>query len=136
MKKFSYYFCWTIIIGFIIYIGTKYQLSLKQEAERNLDFIPVILFSSLFSVVIGFLLRIPKLIIEIKQNKQWTFDWIKFSAVALPSFFIIVLSILPFTNIGEFTAKIIPLTFVFGEPTIQIIACVVFGYTLLDCLKK
>lgn len=136
MKKFSYYFCWTIIIGFIIYIGAKYQLSLKQEAERNLEVIPILLFSTFFSVVIGFLLRIPKLIIEMKQNKQWTFDWIKFSAIALPSFFIIILSILPFTTIGEFTAKIIPSAIFLSEPIIQIIACVVFGYTLIDCLKK
>ncbi|MFC2947002.1 hypothetical protein [Virgibacillus sediminis] len=101
----------------------------------NFELMPVVLFGTLFPIVIGLLLRLPKLIIEMKRNKQWIFDWIKFMAIGIPSLSIIFMSIFPFTPLSEgfFT---IPEIILIGSPTIQIIAGVVFGYTLLDSLKK
>lgn len=96
---------------------------------------PVVLFTTLFPIIIGLLLRLPKLIIEMKQNKLWTFDWIKFIAIGLPTLYIISMVILPFTPMGEGSIKVPEILWI-GSPTIQIIAGIVFGYTLLDCLKK
>ncbi|MFD2043049.1 hypothetical protein ACFSTA_01865 [Ornithinibacillus salinisoli] len=96
---------------------------------------PVVLFGTIFPIVIGLFLRLPKLLIEIKQNKQWTFDWIKFIAIALPSCYILSMSVLPFSSLGVNSIKI-PEIIMIGSPTIQIIAGVVFGYTFLDSLKK
>ncbi|MBO1004892.1 hypothetical protein [Pseudogracilibacillus auburnensis] len=76
MKRFLYYFGWTIVIGIIIYFGAKYQLRLQQEASVTFEIVPVVLLSTIFPFAIGMLLRLPKLLNEIKQNKQWTFDWI------------------------------------------------------------
>lgn len=84
---------------------------------------------------IGALLKLPNLIIENKQDKQWTFDWIKFIAIILPYLYIISVSILPFVPLGEGISAV-PDIIRSGSPTIQTIAGVVLGYTLLDSLKK
>jgi|SRR5699024_3730819 len=129
IKRFLYYFGWTIMIGFIIYWGMKYQSQLEETAKREFELFPVIIFAAIFPVVIGLLLRFPKLIIEIRENKQWTFDWVRFVAIALPSLFIITMSILPYSY---------PITeiILIGGPTITTIAGIVFGYVLLDSVKK
>lgn len=135
MKRFFYYFGWTIAIGFIIYFGTRYQDWLEEQSSMNFEILPVVLFSTLFPIIIGLLLRMPKLIIEMKQKIQWTFDWVKFIAVALPALYIITISILPFSLLGEGGIRI-PQIIMVGSPLIQIIAGIVFGYILLDSLKK
>ncbi|WP_245976855.1 hypothetical protein [Oceanobacillus arenosus] len=112
-------------------MGTKYQIRVEEEARNNYEIIPIFLFGTIFPIVIGLFLRLPKLIIEIKQNKQWTFDWIKFIAIALPTLYIISMSILPLGGSIK-----IPEYMINGNPTILIIAGTVFGFTLLDSLKK
>lgn len=116
-------------------MGIQYQTRLQEEAHKNYEVMPVVLFATIFPIVVGFLLRLPKLILEIRQNKQWTFDWSKFIAVALPSIYIVSMSILPYSPLGEGSIKI-PEIIMFGNPTIQIIAGIVLGYIFLDSLKK
>lgn len=74
MKTFLYYFCWTIVISFIIYLGAKYQMWLQLEASKNFELSSLYLYSTIFPIVIGMMLRLPKLLTEIRQNSQWTFD--------------------------------------------------------------
>ena len=136
MKRLSYHLGWTIVIGFIIYAGARYQLLLQQKASANFTLMPIILYSFIFSIVIGILLfRLPGLINEIKRNKQWTFDWIKFVAVGLPSLFISLLYVF-MIYLTEGILSFIPQAVYLMNPTIQLISGVVFGFILLDCLKK
>ncbi|MGP4064249.1 hypothetical protein ACTWPF_04950 [Oceanobacillus sp. M65] len=100
----------------------------------NYDLMPVVLYGIIFPIVIGVLLRLPKLFIEIKQNKPWKFDWIKFVAIAIPTLFVIAMAILPFTAAAGIMK--ISLIIMDGTPIIQTIAGIVLGYSLLDCLKE
>lgn len=94
---------------------------------------PIVLFAAIFPIIIGLLLRLPKLIFELKENKQWSFDWGKFIAIALPCVFIILMSLLPFIPLGIGTIKI-PSIIMLNAPTLQMIAGIVLGYTILDSL--
>lgn len=94
-EKVFYFLSRTIFIGFIIYLGVKYQGFLiyqeflqntQKESSLTFNQIPVVLFTFLFSIVIGIMFRLSKFIDELKQNKQWEFDWIKFIAIGLSSF--------------------------------------------------
>lgn len=135
IKRLVYYFVWTIMIGFIIYWGMKYQSRLEEIAKNEFELLPVIMFSAIFPIVIGLLLRLPKLIIEIKENKQWTFDWIRFIAIAIPSLYIIIMSILPYSPLSKGSIPI-PDIILIGGSTVTTVAGIVFGYVLLDSLKK
>jgi hypothetical protein len=82
------------------------------------------------------LLRLPKLIVEIKEKKQWSFDWINVAAIGIPSIYIAMIPLLSlFTFFGMnwlFAKELILL----GDTTLTTIAGIVFGYVLLDSLKK
>lgn len=123
------------MIGFIINWGMKYQSRLEEIAKMEFEQLPIIMFAAIFPIVIGLLLRLPKLIIEIKENKQWTFDWIRFIAIAIPSLYIITMSILPFSPLSKGYMPI-PEIILIGGPTVTTVAGIVFGYVLLDSLKK
>lgn len=113
----------------------KYQVQLEEEAKMKFELFPVVRFATLFPIVIGLLLRLPKLIIEIYNKKKWTFDWVKFIVIGLPCLYVITMSILPYSPLGEGSIPI-PDIIIMGSPTVTTIAGIVFGFVLLDSLKK
>ncbi|WP_438311358.1 hypothetical protein [Sporosarcina sp. FA9] len=135
MKRFIYYIAWTLIIGFIIYFGASYQFELRQIARETFDISSVLLYSSIFPICIGILIRLPGFIIEIKKNGKWGFDWIKFLAIGLPSICILLIYI-SVSHLPQSILPFIPQLILFGDSTIQVMAGVVFGYILLDSVKK
>ena len=131
MQRFIYYFIWTIVIGVLIYWGLKYKYHLEKQAEMYFEMYPTLIFTVVFPFIVGLLFRLPLFIIEVKENREWTFDWQKFSAVALPALFIIVIFLSMYAGINYFA------NFTLIDRTLFVtLAGVVFGYTLLDCLKK
>ncbi|SET97829.1 hypothetical protein SAMN05421676_1132 [Salinibacillus kushneri] len=134
MKRFLYYFGCTVIMGFVFYLGVKYQIWLEEEGNITFDLMPVLLFSSVFPIFIGMCLRLPKLIVEIKETKQWKFDWIKIVAVGVPSLYITILPILSYYSEVNllFSRELVML----GNTTLTTTAGIVFGFVLLDSLSK
>src|SRR5690554_2077999 len=112
----------------------KYRFNLVEVGSREFDLIPLTVYVAVFPVVFGLLLRLPRLVIEIKEKKQWIFDWIKLAVVGIPSLYIVVMSILPYSALGQGKVPI-PEIILIGGPTITTIAGIIFGYTLLDSLK-
>ena len=82
----------------------------------------------------GMLLRLPKLIIEIKDKKRWSIDWVKVLVIGIPSIYIamIRLLLLFMEIICYFSIEVMLL----GDFTFTYIAGVIFGYVLLDSLKS
>ena len=107
--------------------------------NKPYDLLPLLIFSAIFPIVIGVLLRLPKLIIEIKEKKEWTFEWVKVIAIGIPTLYVVVSPILTltttfgrhlyFTEVRMFTGHL-------GSYTIITTAGIVFGYVLIDSLKK
>ncbi|PID21617.1 hypothetical protein CSV61_07895 [Sporosarcina sp. P3] len=136
MRRFIYYFGWTMAIGMIMYVGATYQFQLKQEYMKNYNAQSFVFFSTIFSIGIGMLLKLPNLLIEMKENKQWTFDWATFIGIGLPSLAVCSMGVLLFTPVGESMFPFVPEIIYPGNSPIQTIAGVVFGFILLDSVKK
>lgn len=119
----------------MILLGAEYQFQLEEKAKRDFELIPIALYATVFPIFIGLLLRVPKMILEKKQNKQWAFDWVKFTAVALPCVYILTISLLPYFSFAADSMHV-PLILMIASPTIQTIAGIVLGYTFLDSLHK
>ena len=102
---------------------------------KNIDAMSFILFSSIFPILIGILLRLPKLINEIKKNSQLVFDLAKFFAIGLPSLCILSMYILIY-YLPKSILSCIPQEIFLGNTTIQTRAGIVFGFILLDSVKK
>lgn len=131
MHRFLYYFIWTIVIGLISYVGMKLQLKIEYHAVREFNYTPLAIYAVIFPLVVGVLLRLPKLIVEIKEQRKWHFDGVKFLAIALPTLSIITLFILHHSG-----ARTTINFFFTGGSTFVIIAGIVLGYTFVDCLKE
>ncbi|WP_404430694.1 hypothetical protein [Sutcliffiella horikoshii] len=132
MKKFLSYFFWTVVIGFIYYAGSRYELHLLNEAQMNYNFWPQVIFAALFPILIGILLRLPKLIKEIQEGKAWSVNWMKLLAVGLPTLYVSLVPVLSLTGLFKY----MPFAMDIIHLDLATLAGVVFGYVLIDSLKE
>ena len=135
MKRFIIYLVWVIIIGFAIYCGLIFRNYLTKGEEISLETYPIMLFTYIFPILTGILLRLPKFFAEKKGKKKWSFDWIKLITIGAPALYAAFLPLLYFTSFGEqllFAHEVNLL----GDTTIlTTIAGLIFGYVFLDSVK-
>ena len=134
MKRFLFIFFSTVVIGFVFYIGLEYQVRLRERSAIVFDIKPYIIFASIFSIFMGMLLRLPKLILEIKDKRKWSIDWVKVLVIGIPSIYIAMIPLLAIVygkNLLFFDEIML-----LGDFTFTSIAGVIFGYVLLDSLKS
>ena len=130
MKRFLYMFCWMLVIGFLFYYAIQWRMSLVILMKEEFLFLPLMIFTVVFPIILGMLLRLPKLILEWKQYNKWSYDWMKFFVVALPNLFVLILFVLSYFNL--FTVVHV---FIVGDYILPTVVGLVFGYALLDCIK-
>ncbi|MEI3609144.1 hypothetical protein [Pseudogracilibacillus sp. SO10305] len=130
MKRFLYMFCWMLVIGFLFYYAIQWRMSLVILMKEEFLFLPLMIFTVVFPIILGMLLRLPKLILEWKQYNKWSYDWMKFFVVALPNLFVLILFVLSYFNL--FTVMHV---FIVGDYILPTVVGLVFGYVLLDCIK-
>lgn len=135
MKRFVYYFAWTLAIVFIVYIGTVIEANIVETARETYELFPRVLFVAIFPVILGFLMRLPRFLLERKEQKFGGFDWLKFLAVGVPSLYFVVMTFLPYTSIGAEIPSFM-MTSQTSLTTIAYTAGIVFGYVLLDSFHK
>ncbi len=139
MKRFLYYFIWTLVIGFVVYLGLQLQEQLVARSQMTFTLYPLRAYIILFPVIIGLLLRTPKFILETKEQKNNSFDWIKFVAVGLPALTILVLNFLPYLPSSESWVPAFNINInliLYSGTTLPTIAGLVFGYVLLGSFKN
>ncbi|ANU12907.1 hypothetical protein B481_3255 [Planococcus halocryophilus Or1] len=134
MKQFLYYFMWTLVIGLILYLGMYLQSQVAEKSQMTFNLFPIQLYIALFPVVIGVLLRTPKFILQLTNSGAWTYHWIKFAAIGLPSLYLVLMTFVPFAPIAEGWLPI-PNILLFGGTTVPTVAGLVFGYTVLASVK-
>lgn len=134
MKRFLFIFFSTAVIGFVFYFGMDYQMRLREKSAIIFDIKPYISFASFFSIVIGMLLRLPKLILEIRDKQRWSFDWMKVIVIGIPSLYIAMIPLFALVyGMNLWFSKVVMLL---GDITFTTIAGVIFGYVLLDSLNS
>lgn len=124
----------TLVVGLLLYLGMEYQMKLRNEMAVTFNSEPVFIYSTIFPILIGMLFRLPKLILEIKDKKRWSFDWMKAVIIGLPSLYIGIVPILAFYFPGNMLFPQFEL--LLGHTYFTSIAGIVFGYVLLDSLKS
>ena len=139
MKRFLYYFAWSIGIGVIVYAGLQFQQSLVVRSQETFNPVPLWVYIAIFPVVIGLLMRMPKFLQERTERRIIGFDWSKFLAIGLSAFFILILAVSPFLQLGHMGMPQLLSSLhliLFSGTTAQTIAGLVFGYVLLDSFKR
>jgi len=114
----------------------QYNIALVEEANITFEGLPVLIFATTFPIVIGVILRLPKLIIEIKDKKEWAFNWINIIAIGIPALYVALLPILSSIGMNFLVPPVSLLVGSFGNSTLNTTAGIVFGYVLIDSIKK
>lgn len=113
-------------IGVIFYMGMGYQVELRKQYAITFNVKPYIIYVTIFPICMGVLLRLPKLIVEIKDKKKWSLDWMKLLIIGIPALYI---AMIPFLGI-VFGKKLLftEAFMLLGDMTLISIAGVIFGY--------
>lgn len=134
LKRFIMYLLWSLIIIAILFFAARITTSLKLQIPQTYNGNSYFIFSWLFPILLGMLLRLPHLAKDIIQRKRWSFDWIKLIAIGLPLLYV---SSVPLMYLG--IPRIYPeiaIAFTFTNMTGPQIAGVISGYIILDSLKE
>ncbi len=134
MKQFLYYFIWTLAIGLLLYLGMQLQAQVAENSQMTYNLFPLQAYIALFPVMIGLLIRTPKFILQLRGKDSWTYNWMKFAAIGVPTFYIVLMTFLPFSPLGEGWLPI-PKIILVGGTTVPTVAGLVFGYVVLACFK-
>ncbi|WP_082232711.1 hypothetical protein [Halobacillus massiliensis] len=125
MRRFFSYLILTLLMIVFSYYGFK--LTEEQNFGVAASTKAAAIFTVIFPIVIGLLLRLPELLLEMKKKKVRTYDWIKFSAVGVPALLISQM---------YYLSRVLPYEMAVANEytSLPVIAGVVFGYVLLDSL--
>lgn len=134
MKRFSKYLIWSLIIIFILFLGSEIESRLEEYSAKYYKVLPYMAFTLLFPILVGMIFRLPQFVTDIILKKRWSVDWVKLSAIGIPSLYIAASPLLFFLNVPiinqHFASKMISSGF-----TMTTIAGVIFGYIILESLK-
>ncbi|WP_243299964.1 hypothetical protein [Bacillus litorisediminis] len=135
MNRLTKYFLWLLAFITFLYLGALIYYRLMEYARDTFRILPSLFFASLFPILVGMVLGLPKLVMDIKQKKHWNVDWIRLLVIGIPFLYIALYPLLfnlglPL-NIPYITGLINGTRLMF--PTI---AGIIFGYVLLDSLIK
>ncbi|MBB6452779.1 membrane protease YdiL (CAAX protease family) [Salirhabdus euzebyi] len=135
LRRFLLYLFLTISLLTIVFWGYKIPLVIHENLKFEAPLMILTIYSLIFPIFIGMMFRLPTLIKEIKDKKKWAIDWIKLSAIGIPSLYISQIYLLYFSFPS--------VSFPFGAVLIRnydiplaTISGIIFGYIVLDSLKE
>lgn len=131
MKRFLGYFLYSMVMIFVLKVGFEYQEQIREESQRNFEFMPLAIFDTIFPIVIGLLFGIPVLLKRIRSMGIAGYDWAKFIGVCIPALYIAILPMLFISGIQLPFAHTVFTT----DPLLLGLGGVVFGFVLVECVK-
>lgn len=135
MKKFISNIIYAALLVFLLYGGSQYYQVLRITAGRTFHPIPVVVFSSIFPIIIGIYLAIPSFFSKVRRQGMWEVDWSKLTILGTVSLLLAITPILYFLSpIGQNVPWLVVWLIDFSQG--YTIAGVVFGYMILSVPKK
>ena len=134
--RFLGYFFYIILIGYIVFRGTEYQKYLEKIKLQTFNAFPEFIFMAIFSIAIGVLLAIPNLYTNLKKPGEWSLDWIKLTAIGLPTLYIAIFPTKYFLSIGKYIPDTIGNIMLMHSLFPQSLSGVIFGYSLVSAIAK
>lgn len=135
MKKYVGYIIHAALFVFLLYLGSHLNQNLRIATGRTFRPIPMLVFYSIFPIVIGIYLALPNMIIKVLRPGLWKIEGAKFAILGTVSLFLALTPILYFlTPIGQRVPWLIVWLNNFNQG--YTIAGAVFGYLLLSVPEK
>ncbi|MDW7685364.1 MAG: hypothetical protein SCK29_14775 [Bacillota bacterium] len=137
-KRFAYIFLYSIFLMVILLQGEHYRFLLRRWTGRTFDPVLGLVFLVVFPVFLGLLLALPKFLGVWRQQGRWRYDVVKFLAVGIPAFYIILSVPIMWIPVLRPLVSIYPgywrsLTM---QASVMNVAGIVIGYMSLSALYK
>ncbi|WLR46517.1 hypothetical protein LC065_13160 [Halobacillus litoralis] len=106
---------------------------LVDQAEKEFDVVPLMIFDFIFPVVFGMLFALPFLWRRYKEGRWKGFTWPEFIGIGVPSLFVTLSHWLFYTNF-----PMNPVTKFFAMHAINgpLLFAFIFGFTLIYSIRK
>jgi len=136
MKKFIAYLIYTVGLLILIYYGSIYYEQARQAASQDFDQAPLLIFNSVYSVVVGMYIALPKLVNSLREPGSVQVNWLKILIIAIPMLVISASGVLLY-NV-KISALVNMFFWIFSKfnMTGLVLIGVVGGYTLLSSISK
>ncbi len=134
-KRFIALFLYIIFVLFLEHSVDFYIHFLTNEVKETGRFSTSTILKILLPYLIGFLLSIPKVCEEITKKGSWKWDWVKFLAIGIPSFYISAFRIFYYVPLINYLYA--PKFFFFSQSSLVLdTTAIIFGFILLGTLYK
>lgn len=136
MKKIAGYLLYLAGLLLLVFFGVHYQQELRILAGREFNPLPSIVFGSVYSLLIGMYIALPKLISTLLKTGKLRFDWPRLLIIGIPTLLISTSGILYHYVTSDLTLLFQWIYVKFnGTMGIAFIG-VVCGYTLFSSVDK
>lgn len=134
MRRFLFYFLYTLFVISLLLLGSKIIELLRILSGRTFNPVPLYLFYTFYSVLIGLVVAMPHLIKNWRQEGKLSLNTNKLLGVGIPALGAnLSLILYALSPLG----KIIPQVFLFFyNLKIISISGMIFGYIVLTSLEK
>ncbi len=139
MNKFVRFISISLYVIFIAYAvswGEQYLSFLRAKTAADFNYYPTIFFAILYPIVIGILIRFPKLLVEFRNEGHWKWDWAKFLAVGIPTFLFGIYPHLLYLPILMKRAPVFIPVIVSRSEILITFSGIAFGYFMISSLYK
>ena len=138
IKRVITYFLYVLFFYIVFYWGVKYGNHLNDIAKSTFRIYPLMIYKSLFPILLGLLIGLPNFINKIKEKGQWKVDWLKLIVVGIPTLYIGLFFILWILG-GKINVLLYPRFL--NLPLIQYeifysLSGFISGYIILDSIDK
>jgi len=136
MKRFIAYLLYTVGLLIIIYYGSIYYEQVRSSVGRDFDPAPLWIFNSVYSIIVGMYIALPKLVNSLREPGSIQVNWLKILIIAIP------MLVISASGVLLYNVKISALVNMFFwiytkfNMTGLVLIGVVGGYTLLSSISK
>lgn len=135
MRKIIAYLCYVSGLMLLVHYGVNHQEELRIIAGRNYNPLPSILFSYVYSVMIGKYIALPRLISSLRMKGKLSVNWLKILIIGMPTLLISASGILSYYFVSS-PLKLIGWVYVKYNMMGATLIGVACGYTLLNSIAK
>lgn len=135
IKRIIAYLLYLSGLLLLIFWGGKYLEELRILAGREFNPLPLILFSTVYSVFVGMYIALPKLVGTLMKNGKFRLDWLKVLIVGIPTLLITASGILYHYLSWDISFLAQWVYMQYNAMSVSFIG-VVSGYTLLSSVTK
>lgn len=134
LKRIVGYFVYVITFGSFVIVAEQLQRYLANLFSRTYDPTYYWTFLSIYPILVGVMLALPRLIKLFGQEGSWKVDWIPLLLVGFPS---LLVAITPILWLAEFAQNWKTATLIFMyTPNLTFVAGILFGFVLVSSFGR